>query len=195
MSKITCTLLTLWLSVVGTGMGILWNYGQTPGVEGTPPLQWPSDSLVQRASDKPTLVMFAHPHCPCTRASLGELSLLMTRCRGLVAAHVLFVKPASTPENWEKTDLWEEASAIPGVEVVRDSEGYRARRFGIATSGQTVLYDSQGRFLYSGGITVTRGHRGDNAGRSAIVSLLTRQGAPPRGSPVFGCSLLTPGSN
>jgi len=160
---------------------MLWTYGQTPGADGAPPLQWPSDSLIWQASDEAALVMFAHPHCPCTRASLGELSLLMTRCRGLLTAHVLFVKPEGTPENWEKTDLWEEAVAIPGVEVVCDTEGAEASRFGIVTSGQTVLYDSEGRLLYSGGITATRGHRGDNAGRSAIVSLLTRQGTPRTG--------------
>ena len=176
-------------------MGILWNYGQTPGVDGKPPLLWPSDSFIAHASDRATLVMFAHPHCPCTRASIGELSLLMTRCRGLLAAHVLFVKPASTPENWGQTDLWEQAAAVPGVEVVADMEGAEARRFGIVTSGQTLLYDPEGRLLYSGGITLTRGHRGDNAGRSAIVSLLTRPETPQRASPVFGCSLLTPASN
>lgn len=195
MSKALIALMVVWLSVVGTGMGILWNYGQTPGAGGAPPLQWPSRSSIQTASGMPTLVMFAHPYCPCTRASLGELSRLMTLCRGLVAARVLFVEPAGRSDHWGKTDLWEEAAAIPGVAVVRDIQGAEARLFGSVTSGQTALYDAGGRLLYSGGITLTRGHRGDNPGRGAIVALLTRQTAPGTASPVFGCSLLTPGSN
>jgi hypothetical protein len=138
--------------------------------------------------------MLAHPHCPCTRASLGELARLMAQAQGRVTAYVLFVKPSDFPDGWEKTDLLTSASAIPGVTVVRDDEGVEAGRFRAATSGQTMLYDAGGKLLFSGGITSARGHEGDNAGRAAIVSLLTTDEAGQGGTPVFGCPLFAEGN-
>ena len=41
----------------------------------------------------------------------------------------------------------------------------------------------------SGGITGSRGHAGDNAGRTAILALLHRETSGRDGSFVFGCSL------
>ena len=84
--------------------------------------------------------MAAHPHCPCTRASIESLARIMTRCRGLVTAHVAFCKPAGFPGDWEQTDLWRSAAAIPDVEVFCDEEGREARRFGAATSGCVLLF-------------------------------------------------------
>src|SRR5436190_6315 len=80
--------------------------------------------------------------------------------------------------------------AIPGVTVRADVDGEAARRFGAATSGQALLYTADGRLLFSGGITESRGHEGDNAGRSAIAALVL--GAEPTKlatSPVYGCPL------
>ncbi len=139
--------------------------------------------------------MLAHPHCPCTRASVGELARLMTRCEGLLTARVLFFEPPDAPEGWVRTDLWRSAAAIPGVDVLEDESGVEAGRFGATTSGQTVLYDVNGRLLFRGGITGARGHAGDNAGRSAIVSLLTGGTAGRMETSVFGCALQAPRSD
>lgn len=179
----------LWLLMVCTGIGFLWSYERTPGVAAAALPQWPADSPVRRATDRATLVMLAHPHCPCTRASLGELARLMAQAQGRVTAYVLFVKPSELPDGWEQTDLLASAAAIPGVSVVRDDEGVEAGRFRAATSGQTMLYDAGGKLLFSGGITSGRGHEGDNAGRAAVVSLLTAGGAGQSETPVFGCPL------
>jgi len=113
----------------------------------------------------------------------------MTQARGRVTAYVLFVKPANFSEGWEKTDLWTSAAAIPGVRVIEDDQGIEAGRFHAATSGQTMLYDKEGKLIFSGGITGARGHEGDNAGRTAIVSLLNLDEANRDETPVFGCPL------
>ncbi|HEX8181738.1 MAG TPA: hypothetical protein VF525_19515 [Pyrinomonadaceae bacterium] len=181
----------LWLFVISIGIGILWNYESTPGVAAAAPDRWPGESRIKRAPDHATLVMLAHPHCPCTRASIGELARLMTQAQGRVTAYVLFVKPPDFSAGWEQTDLLTSAAAIPGVHVVRDDDGLEASRFHAATSGQTVLYDTEGKLLFSGGITSARGHAGDNAGRMAIVALLTTAEAAQRETPVFGCPLFT----
>jgi len=117
----------------------------------------------------------------------------MAQAEGRVTAYVLFVKPQGFAVEWEKTDLWSSAAAIPGVLVVRDDEGVEALHFRAATSGQVTLYDRAGRLLFSGGITSARGHAGDNAGRAAIVSLLNTDEAGLGETPVFGCPLFAGG--
>jgi hypothetical protein len=116
----------------------------------------------------------------------------MARCQGQLSAYVLFLKPADTAPDWEKTALWRSVAAIPGVTVVSDEGGREARLFHSATSGQTILFDRTGRLLFSGGITAARGHSGDNIGRDTIISLVTTGRANRTKAPVFGCSLLNP---
>jgi hypothetical protein len=114
----------------------------------------------------------------------------MTQAQGRVTAYVLFVRPPNFSDEWAQSDLWASAAAIPGVTPVRDDGGIEARLFHAETSGQTVLYGTTGDLLFSGGITSARGHAGDNAGRTAIVTLLTSDEAEGRGAPpVFGCPL------
>ena len=189
MNRLLLTAGALWLLMIGAGTGLLWNYASTPGAAASTPDRWPAASRVKPAADRATLVMSAHPHCPCTRASIGELARLMTQARGRVTAYVLFVEPSNFSGEWARSELWASAAAIPGVTPVRDDGGVEAGRFHAATSGQTVLYDAAGNLLFSGGITSARGHAGDNAGRAAIVSLLTAGEADRREAPVFGCPL------
>jgi hypothetical protein len=183
----------LWLCAIGVGLWILWAYENRPGVAAQPPLQWPSTSRITLATDRPTLLMLVHPRCSCSRASIGELALLMAQTTVPPQTYVLFLKPGQFSDHWEKSSLWYSAASIPHVTVVRDDDGLEARRFGAATSGQTMLYDSHGHLLFSGGITGSRGHSGDNAGRSAILALLHRQAVGPGETFVFGCPLFTPG--
>ena len=75
----------------------------------------------------------------------------------------------------------------------RDDDGAEARRFGVATSGQTLVYDTRGALAFSGGITGARAHRGDNAGRQAIVDLLNNGSTARSTTNVFGCSLFPSG--
>lgn len=179
----------LWLSAVSTGLWILWGYENTPGVSAKPPVLWPAESGIRRAQGSATLVLIAHPRCPCTRATVGELAAIMAHSQGRLTAYVLFLKPAGFSEDWERTDLWQSAASIPGVNVLIDEDGVEARLFNSSTSGQTILYDSAGRLLFSGGITGSRGHSGDNAGRSAIVSLVNAGAADRAETFVFGCPL------
>ena len=179
----------VWVSLIAVGLGLLWAYENRPGPTTTPPAQWPSDSRIHFATDRATLVIMAHPHCPCSRASIGELARLMAQAQGRVTAYALFLKPEGAYDDWEKTDLWQSAASIPGVNVVDDDGGAEARRFHAMTSGQTLLYDAEGRLLFSGGITGSRGHSGDNAGRSAVVSLLDTGEAEAAETFAFGCPL------
>jgi hypothetical protein len=118
-----------------------------------------------------------------------ELAALMKPLRGRLSAHVLFLQPPGLADDWTRTDLWESAAAIPGVEIVRDRDGVEARRFDAATSGQVVLYGADGALLFNGGITLARGHSGDNVGRDAIIALVRGSAGSSSETPVFGCAL------
>lgn len=184
----------VWASLVITGLWWLGSYENTPGQAAMPPREWPLDSRIPLARDESTLVMLAHPHCPCTRASIGELASIMAHTQGRVRAYVLFLNPQGSADDWEKTGLWQSAADIPGVNVIKDSHGVEARRFNAATSGQTVLYNPQGQLLFSGGITASRGHFGDNPGQGAIVAIANGGVSDRAGTSVFGCPLFNPDS-
>lgn len=177
--------------MIWMGFSLLWDYENAPGPIASPPLRWPSNSRINLATDRATLIMLTHPHCPCTRASIGELARLMAKTQDRVTAYILFFKPARASDDWERTDLWQSAASIRGVNVVADEGGVEARRFHAFTSGQTLLYDSDGVLMFSGGITGSRGHSGDNAGESAIVSLLTTGEAELAETFAFGCPLFS----
>jgi hypothetical protein len=80
------------------------------------------------------------------------------------------------------------------VTVIQDEDGLEARRFHATTSGHAIVYDARASLLFTGGITASRGHSGDNEGRSAIVSLLTEGVAERKETLTFGCSLYDPNS-
>ena len=153
------------------------------------PPEWPVGTSIGLSERGSTLIMFAHPRCPCTRASLGELEKIVARFQGSVTPWVVFFKPSGADESWDQTDLRESAAAMPGVHVVSDPDGVEARRFNATTSGQTVLYNDRGELLFSGGITLARGHAGDNTGRSAVESYLDDTAPVCRQTPVFGCPI------
>jgi hypothetical protein len=186
----TALFATAWIGALSLGLGALLNYESAPGREGSVPSRWPVDSKIQLAANDQTLVMLAHPRCPCTRASVSELAQIMARVQGKVHAYVLFLKPQNSGPDWDDTDLRRSAARIPGVTVLSDRDGAEARRFGAETSGHTFLFDHDGRLLFSGGITQSRGHAGDNAGESAIVSLANARTSGRAKTFVFGCSLL-----
>ncbi len=191
-SALIASLGVAWLALVLAGTFLMLAYANTPGRAGSPPEKWPLSSQLARDHNQPALVVFIHPHCPCSRASVGELASLMAHWPGKVKASVLFLHPPGTPTGWHLTDLWEAATRIPGVAVRADEDGREAKLFHIETSGDTVLYDASGRLKYHGGITLSRGHSGDNPGRDSLEARLLGWAGQPVTAPAFGCSLLAP---
>jgi hypothetical protein len=176
------------------GLWVLWRYDNTPGDAAHAPIHWPAQTMLVRGTDRPTLVMLVHPHCTCTRASLEELAEAIARARTHPRIYVLFMAPEEFGSGWEITDLWRTAASLPGVTAVRDDDGRQARQFGAVTSGQTLLYDERGVLVFSGGITGSRAHAGDNLGEHSLVALLNSEPADRRETSVFGCPLFDAGS-
>lgn len=178
----------LALGFVGLGFASLVRYTNTPGVSVVAPAQWPSESRLAQATTRPMLVMFVHPRCPCSRASIAELAELMAASGDRLTARVLFYKPVDSAADWALTDTWRSALSISGVVVSEDIDGVEANRFGAPTSGSAMLYGTDGRMLFNGGITAARGESGANDGRRAILALLEKSSAPEK-TPVFGCPI------
>lgn len=182
-------LVVLWSFVVLSGLAVLWNYESMPGDWLTQPEAWPVASTIDRCESDYTLVMFAHPRCPCTRASIRELEVLMTRVAPRVEAIVMFLSPQGVAHDWHQTDLWRHVAAIPNASPAVDHNGSEAALFGAQVSGHVELFDRLGRRVFSGGITVSRGHEGDNEGRASIESLVLRGEKRHAETFVYGCAL------
>jgi len=190
-TKVVILLVSLWAIAIAWGFHALMVYKGRVGPAGAIPAVWPGNALITPSPDKPQLVMFAHPRCPCTRASLGELELLLAQARGKFDATVLFSEPAGETEAWSNTATIDFVRSIPGVRAVLDKDGEVTKRFGARTSGHTVVYAPSGQLLFSGGITGSRGHLGENGGFDSVLRILSGGAMPPRqiATDVFGCGL------
>jgi hypothetical protein len=179
-----------WALAAVLGLRLLWSYSARAGETGATPADWPPVSTLTHDQTRPTLLMFIHPMCPCSGASVEELSRLMSRTGQRMKVNVIAVRPVGTPESWESSLLIRSVRALPGVELTFDRSGAEAERFGALTSGHVVLFDRAGRMLFNGGITAARGHSGDNSGEDAIVALVNGGlRVPPEHAAVYGCPL------
>ena len=193
-------LFLVWSVTVGIGTFRALSYENEAGDPSAPPARWPKESRLARSPDLPTLTMFLHPRCPCSRASVAELAELLHRNRGRVRCSIVLFTPEGMDKAWGQTDVSRAAAKLPGVRLFTDREGEEARRFKVSTSGTAVLYDGAGRLQFHGGVTLSRGHGGDSPGRRSLHALLNAESspsrrkaaaltAPRRETPVFGCPL------
>lgn len=169
----------LWLLGLTFGARAVYHYATDRGASGATPATWPSASQLAPVSTGATAVMFLHPDCPCSRASVHELSTV-------IGALPLGARVIVVFEGTSDGALWTTVGAIPQIVRVVD-DGVEGARFGARTSGYTVVYDARGALVFRGGITGSRGHVGDNVGRQQFGEAL--QGRPQGKHPVFGCAL------
>jgi len=179
----------VWLSAAIYGATLLWGFSLEPGETPATAPQWPASSGLIAPSGRPMLVLFLHPLCPCSRATVEELSVLLAKAARPLQVQAVFVG-AGQNGAVEKGTLWKQVQALPGVTLVSDPDGLEAERFRSVTSGDAFLYDSSGSLQYRGGLTGARGHAGDNFGVDSVVRIV-QDGKPvsPVGGPVFGCLL------
>jgi hypothetical protein len=157
----------------------------TPGQTTGSPGRWPEESLVRPNPSSPTLVLGIHPRCTCSRATIEELSAILRQCPKLATRILLYRARA-----WRDEDIQGIVDDLSQTTVISDLDGLEASRFGLLTSGEALLYDRSGKLLFKGGITGSRGHAGENAGRIAVITLVNGQSGTLNRTPAFGCSLL-----
>jgi hypothetical protein len=181
-----------WALLVGGGVYSVARRAATPGDEPTSRGLLAAQRAIATAPGEVTLVMFVHPKCPCSEASLEELRLLLAGHERPLRASVIMFVPDGQAEDWSQTAAWRIASAIAGVTVRTDIDGSLARECGARTSGQVFVYETDGRLVFEGGITESRGHVGDNQGRDVLTELLSAHNPshpPLTHTPVFGCAI------
>lgn len=187
-----------WLLAVG----VVWLWMVQYGFSTDPPTsayantRWPAESSLQPVPDRLTLVLFLHPQCPCSRATLEELDKLLSgpglRAEQQPDVLLLVSYPSEVPGDWQETEILGQATRLPRVQLIHDRDGVETSWFGAVSSGTVMLFDPRGNRLYAGGVTAARGHAGDNAGIDTLNALLTGQTPPTSLLPVFGCRLCSP---
>jgi hypothetical protein len=180
----------VWAATVGAMYQSIRRFETTPGHAAAALASWPVRSRINRGPDPWTLVMLIHPHCGCSRASIQELERIVETSGPSLKTWVLVYRPADFAAGWEKTEVVDAARHVQRARVVIDTDGREARLFGGFTSGQTFLYDGEGKLRFSGGVTSLRGHAGVNRGSMDIVDIVHSRAAQG-GHPVFGCAIVT----
>lgn len=186
-------LFLLW--IVGSGFGFysLYQYSFTAGRSAnlSQSKKMP-DFRPPYALGTEKLLVFVHPQCPCSRATLSELENLVTYVNPHTQIRVFFFKPKKRNLEWVKAELWNQAKGISGINLEIDEDGIQAQRYGALTSGQTLLYTNKGQLIFSGGITISRGHVGENPGAEAIKLYFRSPYQTLIQTPLFGCSIRKP---
>jgi hypothetical protein len=170
----------------------LARYSATPGEQSAAPAHLPAE--LTTASRLPVLLVFIHPQCSCTQATLQQLDQLLNRTTTPVELVLAVYSSAALRSH----------SPLPIATWLRhpyrrlqDNDGALARRFGAATSGEILLYSSVHQLLFQGGITPERARTGDNPGARALLAALDL-GLPHANGPappasVFGCPIFHSG--
>lgn len=180
-----------WAGILAAGIFLLLRYDFSPGaVSGTFPDRWPIDSGLTHQPGMPTLVMAVHPGCPCSRASVEQLGQLVSRSEPRFQAVVLFFDAPELEDSRFQSGHWTGLANHPRIQAVVDADGRMARRFGMETSGEALLYDAAGHLRFHGGLTPSRGHSGSGKGVDMILALAAGHEPALASAPVFGCSLL-----
>jgi len=116
--------LCVWIVAVVVGWSVLTRYSNQASPRTTAPdLVIPAE-VSQSAPYR--LLMFVHPRCPCSVASLRELARVMSRCPREVDATIHFYRPETAGDDWVHGNLWDSAMAIPGVRAAIDPGGKTA---------------------------------------------------------------------
>ncbi|WP_372367665.1 hypothetical protein [Candidatus Uabimicrobium sp. HlEnr_7] len=191
----------LWVFAIVASFYFLGAYENKPGQLGKISKKWVENSLIVRNPEKPTLLLFLHPHCPCSKATVGSLEFILSRCRQPLEVRVVFYVPENAKKNWEKTSLFHTISNISStlgnkkkdivIDIYLDSGGAEAINFGAAISGTALLYSKNSDLVFHGGVTLSRGHfdSGDNFGVSSIVNFINEKSQSKSQTPVFGCPI------
>ncbi|MGV3486592.1 MAG: hypothetical protein ACO1RT_19395 [Planctomycetaceae bacterium] len=178
----------VWLTVIIGCVYWLFDHSYRPAQIGEVVAEWPRESSLNQGASGFRLVMFAHPCCPCTAASLSELDELLRRAPKGTTAIVAFTTQGLSQEDLSLGENLRIARSLKNVSIHMD-DGTEAEAFGASVSGEVLAFDELGRRVFRGGLTSARGHRGESPARSLLQQLLCGQIHTACETPVFGCRL------
>ena len=179
----------LWLAAVAVVFGALGIYGSNPGPSYPAPVHWPQDTQVERYANGSTLLVFLHPGCPCSRATLDNLKdVIADSSLSIVLISSEYASKVASDLASCRQQI-RELERCDNTTHFHDIDSREAKWFHATTSGYCLLYDERGMIKFSGGITSSRGHQGANAGMACLKAALSSDSAH-FSYPVFGCPLL-----
>jgi hypothetical protein len=190
-------LVIAWGVLVLLGYGSMVVYSTSPAKSAVTADHFPLDSRLAHGRNL-TLITFLHPQCPCSRATVSELQelLVQNEFQSNLTIYAVVSMPIGCSADFTRGAILDSLSSMKNVRVVIDKDDIESQRFGARASGQTLLFDGQGKCLFSGGITAARGEVGANAGVNALRQYLagtttttTTTTLTTKQTPVFGCSL------
>lgn len=175
---------SLWACACVAGLSWASIYHATPGAEIAGPSHWPQAALGPQ--QRTTALAIVHPQCPCTRASIAELTQLAHKrdwALGIIVFQPVKQSQWALPETYEQLDA---------DFIYHDAGGVLAQQLGSSTSGTMLVYDAHGALRFQGGLTPSRGHRGITPAHAAFehsVQVFSTNDIQSHAFPVFGCSL------
>lgn len=177
----------LWILLISGWMGLLVAHQYRSGEASNLSGRWPQASRLDPGSGTHTVVLFAHPQCPCLSATLTEMERLRTlvgvpfRLLVVFADEPVFDLPHS--RHFRRVSAWNH------VTVISDPGSREATLFGARTSGQVLIFDNDRRLVFRGGITESRAHEGDSDNLARAIAAFGVRDAQVKAAPVYGCSL------
>ena len=180
------------------GSWLLTDYANRPGSQGDVAEQLDKEivhaewTLSQEFDDsKCTLILFYHPHCPCTKAATRCLERLFTRFSDTPNFIAVAYCPSTERDSWIESSITANLRKKFGqTPIVIDPDGKYCERFGAFTSGHAILYDESGSLIFSGGITPGRGHEGHSSAASDLVAKVNGLSEEVIYWPVYGCTII-----
>ncbi len=177
----------IWIAGLLAGFGWVMAFEATPGEMLPAPRRWSAETPFALDREKPTIILYLHPRCVCSQASLELAKTFPTQA----VCHVVFYQPTNAAEEWTDSPLVRAARNLVGATVHVDTDGVLARRLGIANSGHALLFTPEGALRFSGGITAGRGVSEPGNSWRALGERLKDPGKTEVQSPVFGCPIYT----
>ena len=190
------TAFAAWLTASTASVYIVMAYDFIPGRIDPHHAHWPADSGLARSANRTTALVFLHPRCACSKASVAHLIRIwkLQPDAELIAAVFVPRKPEDNQKAWEDAESVRMLRAgLSQARLVYDVDGQEARRFGAYTSGTVLVYDQSGGEVFRGGITDRRGGERDNSSLrqlQVVLGQLADSAGQKRPTPVFGCPII-----
>lgn len=147
-------------------------------------------SLLDKQSQQeyPLTLLFLHPECPCSDASIYEITQ-MQKLNSEMNFKIIISYPKNTYNKWVSSNRAKrQLLKNKSIELIDDKNNVLSDAFGASTSGVTLIFKEENNLVFAGGITPSRGHLGRTIAHEIIkeASLFSFTK-----NEVYGCSINT----
>lgn len=145
------------------------------------------EGQIQNTTQKPTLLHFFNPKCPCSRFNLEHFRALYKGYKDKIGFHVVI------PYESEVAEV-QKLIAYSGIGIIRDKNKNLAETCGVYSTPQAVVMDREGKLYYRGNYNKSRycTAQSSNFAQMALDSVLSQRAAPvfpKEATRAYGCEL------